>query len=989
MNTRLLRLVALALSLAASLFGLVGQTYAQPAPDTGRPDSVLLHPSANPSGVAIRAAGAGYLSPITEAARPFTHLMLRWDATVPLTDGLHMEVRASLDGVAWTGWGDAPENPDLWEPADGRDTYWSQALYAGAGARFYQVRAIAIENPTGQEPVLRSVKVDTVDARFSKDEVRRMKVETPAQGAGGSDGSMQSSSFILHPSSLSKPGVISRTGWGCPDGQGSRVRPVYYPVNHMVVHHTADANTLSGSEQNWGDRVRAEWSFHTFSRGWGDVGYNFLIAPDGQVYEGRSGGDDAVAFHDTANYGSMGVVLIGTYAGAQPSAATQESLVSLLAWKADQKDIDPLGRSFYYGCSISQYCKPFAPGAIVENIAGHRQVTPGHTTCPGDAALGILPAIRNRVRERLLGGTSTEPPPPVDNGDLLIDELESGFARSNATWYEAACGSGGHTFYTYATDRAAQSSNSATWRPNIPAAGTYRVYAHIPQGCGLANTPYATTKAAYRIHTDAGDVTRTVDHNSGDEWADLGSYSFSAGTAGAVELRDLTGEPYSQRKVIFFDSVKWVPETSETTDVQLVNVAYDRTSVPAGELLKVTFTVRNNGTSAVRGQAPQSGTTPAGAFDVANGYAYDENECYLGSPDGAAPIFPKETSRVRVTLGALDRSPACAGNAAGYPWRWGLNGDLAPGQQQDIVGYVRFRNPGTVTLQAGVVQEYVRYYTQGASTTTITVTPERIVPVSAAYDELLRPLAQVYELGSIPDNFLARTTNPLSIPHGRYVGSFPWDGHTIDWGDGGPLGLSDGFIVQQTFVFRVNAAGSYTFRTVSDDGSWLWIDGVPVIVNAGLHSAGDADITGTLSLSEGAHVLAFSYFERTGEAVAGYSMRAPGSNIYTQPLDNLGGGAARLGATFTEPPQLTIAADDAGGSGVTSMRYSWDGSTWVESPGDVIVVGRLSNGSYTLRYQAIDAAGNAEPERQLSFTVNTNLRQYHMYLPLMGPPFDW
>ncbi|MBC8077868.1 MAG: N-acetylmuramoyl-L-alanine amidase, partial [Chloroflexales bacterium] len=487
--------------------------------------------------------------------------MLRWDATVPVTYGLTMQVRASFDGASWTGWGEAPQNPDLWQPADGPNAYWSQTIYAGEGAQFYQVRAVATAAPDGALPVLRSVQVDTVDARFGSAERKAQSAEQADADAAiaAVDAAMAQDGSALSAlrSALSKPGVISRSGWNCPDGQGSRVRPVYYPVNHLVVHHTADANTLSGSEQNWGDRVRAEWSFHTFSRGWGDVGYNYLIAPNGQIYEGRSGGDDAVAFHDTGNYGSMGVVLIGTYATTQPPAAAQESLVGLLAWKADQKDIDPLGRSYYYGCAVSQYCKPYAPGAIVENIAGHRQVTPGHTSCPGDAALAILPSIRNQVRARMLGGTPTQPP-PSDNGDLIIDELEAGFARSNATWYEMACGSGGHSFYTYATDRAAQSTNSATWRPTIPATGTYRVYAHVPQNCGLGTPPYASARASYRIRSASGDVTRTIDQNTAEEWVDLGSYSFSAGTDGAVELRDLTGEPYSQRKVIFFDSVKWV-----------------------------------------------------------------------------------------------------------------------------------------------------------------------------------------------------------------------------------------------------------------------------------------------------------------------------------------------------------------------------------------------------------------------------------------------
>ncbi|MBC8076210.1 MAG: hypothetical protein H7Y32_09075, partial [Chloroflexales bacterium] len=61
---------------------------------------------------------------------------------------------------------------------------------------------------------------------------------------------------------------------------------------------------------------------------------------------------------------------------------------------------------------------------------------------------------------------------------------------------------------------------------------------------------------------------------------------------------------------------------------------------------------------------------------------------------------------------------------------------------------------------------------------------------------------------------------------------------------------------------------------------------------------------------------------------------------------------------------------------------------WAESVGGVVEIGRLANGSYTLRYQALDAAGNAEPERQLSFNVNTNLREYRQFLPVIGPPFE-
>ncbi|HEU5015686.1 MAG TPA: N-acetylmuramoyl-L-alanine amidase, partial [Roseiflexaceae bacterium] len=521
--------------------------------DGGRPDQIVLTPPERNQSLRS-ATGTDYLSPSTEAPHAFTHMLLRWQASVPEGASMQLEVRASADGSTWTHWTAVEENDDLWMPDDGPNTTWSQTIDAGFAARFWQVRGSFTSAPSGALPELKRVDVNTVDVTTFAP--RQTTAATPRAQPNGL---------------LAKPDVVSRAAWGCPDGEGSRVRPAYYPVNHMVVHHTADSNTLLDGEPNWAARVRAEWSFHTFTRGWGDVGYNYLIDPNGVIYEGRAGGDDAVAFHDTANYGSMGVVLIGTYNAVQPTAATQNSLVALLSWKASQKRIDPLGRSYYYGCAISTYCYPYNRGAIVLNIAGHRNVMPGQTTCPGDQTIDILPNIRNRVKQALDGT-------PADNGDLEIDELETSFARSNANWYDATCGAGGHTYYTFGTDNPAESTNSATWRPNVPAADTYRVFAHIPQGCGLGTAPYATQKAVYKIHSADGDFQRTVDQNTADEWVDLGLYHFGAGTDGAVELSDMTGDPFSARKVVFFDSVKWVPE-SDSTNVALVNVAYDKDTV--------------------------------------------------------------------------------------------------------------------------------------------------------------------------------------------------------------------------------------------------------------------------------------------------------------------------------------------------------------------------------------------------------------------------
>lgn len=954
MPRRRIAAVLLALLLAPILV-LSSSITAQPEPYDGQPDQVELRPDPQ-AGMEFAEAGFDYVSPPTEAPRPFTHLLLRREASVPPGAAVVLQVRASTDGSDWSPWLEVGENHDLWEEADGPDVLWSNTLDAGTIARFWQVRAFYVPASDGAMPELRSVQVNTVDAAVS------MPPPLPQ--------------FDADPLAAGRPPVVSRTGWGCPDGQGSRVPPDHYPVNHLVVHHTADSNSLYPTEPNWAARVRAEWSFHTFTRGWGDVGYNFLIDPNGVIYEGRAGGDDAVGFHDKGNYGSMGVVLIGTFSSVEPLPSAKEALVRLLGWKAGQKGIDPLGRSFYYGCSIARDCYSYNPGSVVANIAGHRQVLPGHTTCPGDRALELLPGIRARVHQLLNsggGGVDTE-----------IDDLEPGFSRSDANWHDAGCGAGEHSYYTFATDNPAESSNSATWRPNLPSAGLYRVYVAIPQRCNVGN---ATGQATYTIAYAGGNTTRVVDQRTADDWVDLGVYPFPAGSEGAVSLSDLTGEPFAEQRPVFFDAVKWVPDNTDAT-IELQGVNYDWPGkaeglpLAAGDLLKISFTVRNLGSTTLAGQAPRADTRSGGQNDA---YVYDQGECFVGDSAGTYPAFPKEANRFRVTLGSGGwdvGGSSCAGPTSDYPWRWGLADDLSPGRAQTVVGYVRFREPGDYPLRAGVVQEYVRYHSEGVGETVIPVGPERSAPIAPQYDEQLRPMAQVYRLGAIPDNLLTRTANALSVPRGEWVGSFAWDGAPLNWGAGGPFGLNGRLLVEQVRSFIAPISGEYTFRAWGGDGAWLWIDGRLVAVTAGSGDSGEA--TGSIGLEAGVHVLSIKFFDRGGTAPAGYAVRMPGAESFGAPLDGLGGASPRLGRVFYEPATVFIAADDQGGSGVSRVRWSLNGAEERETEGGLIDTGRLANGDYVLQYQAFDGAGNAGPPREVSFTVNDQLPITRAYAPVAG-----
>ncbi|MEV5333785.1 family 16 glycoside hydrolase [Streptomyces werraensis] len=92
-------------------------------------------------------------------------------------------------------------------------------------------------------------------------------------------------------------------------------------------------------------------------------------------------------------------------------------------------------------------------------------------------------------------------------------------------------------------------------------------------------------------------------------------------------------------------------------------------------------------------------------------------------------------------------------------------------------------------------------------------------------------------------------------------------------------GFADNFVSQVTGNVHVPAAGAYTFRLTSDDGSRLLIDDQVVIDHDGLHGAEPKD--GTVELTEGMHALRIDHFERGGGQQLTLAWRPPGADAFT------------------------------------------------------------------------------------------------------------
>lgn len=194
--------------------------------------------------------------------------------------------------------------------------------------------------------------------------------------------------------------LLSRAAWGADEtlryAGGTEIwPPEYYPVQTLTVHHTDDGS----SDPDPAAVVRAIYRNDTVGKGYGDIGYHFLIDRNGLVYEGRWSGTDGTAAHDSAgrlvtgahvqgyNTGNIGIALLGTLTTTPPSTAARTALVQLLADLAARHALAPTGKVRYLNPVSGVSC-------VAPAIGGHRNWA--DTDCPG-TVFTDLPAIRREV----------------------------------------------------------------------------------------------------------------------------------------------------------------------------------------------------------------------------------------------------------------------------------------------------------------------------------------------------------------------------------------------------------------------------------------------------------------------------------------------------------------------------------------------------------------------------------------------------------------
>lgn len=313
-----------------------------------------------------------------DSVSPFLAVGTRWIImpTGEHNEHLRLEIRSSTDDKQWSEWKPIEKDEHL---SAGKDTLVGALQYLPETTSYVQFKVeLSVSDQQVEDFQLRSLLFSFTSPGATQPEtLKKLEQQNRHRKERGKSEKGRKQQYPM-------PDYISRTGWDCPDGQEPSGTVTRTDVSHQIIHHSAGPN----SSDDWPAVVRAIWDYHVNTNNWSDIGYNWLIDPNGIIYQGRGwiNGDDEVqgAHFCGTNSGTMGACLLGNFEEVSPEPAALDAVEELLAWKSDQKNIDPLAQNYHP-----------SSGLDLHTISGHRDGC--STLCPGENLYVKLPEIRNNV----------------------------------------------------------------------------------------------------------------------------------------------------------------------------------------------------------------------------------------------------------------------------------------------------------------------------------------------------------------------------------------------------------------------------------------------------------------------------------------------------------------------------------------------------------------------------------------------------------------
>ena len=289
--------------------------------------------------------------------------------------------------TGWSGWEplwiEEDEGPDAVEARRASKRVFAGPLWVGTSDQMI-LRLIA--SPGGPDASdLRAHVINTLGDATTPSLVERVTGAISRLLRGGA-GTAEAAAV--------QPGIITRAQWGADESIRECCPRYASSVQMAFVHHTVGSNNYSPSDS--AGLVRGIYTYHVKTRGFADIGYNFLVDRYGQIFEGRYGGmtQPVIGAHvEGFNTGSTGMSLMGDFTGSSPTSAMLDALQRLLAWKLDVHHLPPTGQVTVTSGGNEKW--PAGTPVTFNRISGHRDGD--STACPGIYAYNLLPGIRNNV----------------------------------------------------------------------------------------------------------------------------------------------------------------------------------------------------------------------------------------------------------------------------------------------------------------------------------------------------------------------------------------------------------------------------------------------------------------------------------------------------------------------------------------------------------------------------------------------------------------
>ncbi|GAA0799086.1 peptidoglycan recognition protein family protein [Spirilliplanes yamanashiensis] len=332
-------------------------------------------PAGATPGAAARAAAAAAVP--AGAVAPFSLVGVTWtDPKASLTGTAQVRTRAV--GGAWSPWRSLEAEGEI-GPESGAEARRSRGstdpLWVGdSDAVEARVTGATAALPAG-------LRLELVDPGTTR----------PAGGASARAAAPAGRAAAPTPPAKPAVPIVRRSQWGANEKLMPHAPEYTGLPQAMFVHHTAGTNSYSCADSP--RLLRGIQAYHVKSRGWNDIGYNFLVDRCGTLYEGRAGGVGlpVLGAHTFGfNSDTAGIAVMGNHGGVGVTNAVKVAIARITAWKLSGTGVDPLGRVVLTARSNGKF--KAGTRVTMNRVSGHRNAV--GTECPGNALYSQLGSIR-------------------------------------------------------------------------------------------------------------------------------------------------------------------------------------------------------------------------------------------------------------------------------------------------------------------------------------------------------------------------------------------------------------------------------------------------------------------------------------------------------------------------------------------------------------------------------------------------------------------